>query len=194
MVRRVLYGTPGEHGVTLVELVMVLVLIGIVATFALPRLDVAHYQIDAGMQGVGTSCLAAQQLAVTRQHDVAIQFDVPRSLLRIHSDANNNGLIEPTEHVRVVSLGEGVRFGATGAPARPIGSGPVTFTKQWGGLPAVVFHRNGSASEAGGIYLTSARALRDPARQSDTRVLEIDRGTGRASWFRWKSGAWQRGF
>jgi hypothetical protein len=85
---------------------------------------------------------------------------------------------------------EGAVFGLGGAPARPMGATAVTFTKILQGLPALIFHRTGSASEAKGIYVTSGR----PGHPEDTRALEVERSTGRVSWYRYGPPSWRRGF
>jgi hypothetical protein len=71
-----------------------------------------------------------------------------------------------------------------------MGGNPINFTKQVGGMPAVVFHRDGSASEFGGFYLTFATGNR----AKDTRAVEIERATGRAVWYRYSPPSWRRIF
>ena len=130
-------------------------------------------------------------MAVTRQHDVIVMFDVPNQMLYVHEDANNNGDLDPGERRRGYPLGEQVVFGLNGATARPMGATPITFTKTYQGMPGVVFHRVGSASEAKGLYLTSLRANHP----EDTRAIEVERSTGRVSWYRFgPPSTWKRGF
>lgn len=183
-------------GFTLIEMVIVLLVIGIVVGLAAPKIDVTKFRIESAMQGVGTTLLAVERQAITQQHDVIVMFDVPNNLLRIHDDANNNGQVDPGERVRGMPLGEGIVFGRAGVTPRPapMGMGAVSFTKVVAGLPAVVFHRDGSASEAGGFYLTSNRAATGGTHLDDTRSVELERATGRASWFKYGSGGWVRAF
>lgn len=181
-------------GFTLVELVVVVVIIGIVAAFAMPRIDYAGVRIDTGMRGVATALVQSQRRAVSTQHDVIILFDTTNDVLRIIEDANNNGKEDTNERTRGLSVGEGVVFGRGGAPQHAIGAGLVTFNKKVGGLPALVFHRNGSASERGGLYLTSRRAVGNTDHMKDSRVMEVERSTGRISWYRYFQSQWKRGF
>ena len=184
----------GQDGFSLAELLLVVVIIGLLAVISLPRIDYTRFRADGGMQAVGTALLASQREAVTRQHDVAVLFDVPRRSLRVLYDANNNRIADPGERLRVVALDDHVVFGRGAASARGFGSAAVGFTRQVGGMPAVVFHRNGSASEAGGLYLTSRRAAGGTAHASDTRAVEIVRATGRPEWFLYDGHQWQRRF
>jgi prepilin-type N-terminal cleavage/methylation domain-containing protein len=181
-------------GFTLIEMLIVLVIIGLVVGLAAPKIDITKFRIESAMQGVGTTLLAVERQAITQQHDVIVMFDVPNNLLRIHDDANNNGIVDPGERVRGMPLGEGIVFGRAGVTPRPMGTAAVSFTKVVAGLPAVVFHRDGSASEAGGFYLTSYRAAGAGVHLDDTRAVELERATGRASWYKYGAGGWLRAF
>lgn len=181
-------------GFTLIEMLIVLVVIGLVVGIAAPKIDVMKFRVQSAMQGVGMILLAAERQAITQQHDVIVMFDVPNNLIRIHDDANNNGIVDPGERVRGMPLGEGIVFGRAGVTPRPIGDAPVNFTKVVAGLPAVVFHRDGSASEAGGFYLTSLRAATSGVHLDDTRSVELQRATGRASWYKYGPGGWLEAF
>lgn len=181
-------------GFTLVELMMVLVIIGVLVAFAAPKVDVQRYRIEGTVRSVGTTLMAAQQQAVGGQHDVVVAFDLGANALRVHDDRNNDGIVDVGERVRAVPLGEAVAFGRGSAPAASVGEGPVTFVRQSGGSPAVTFHRSGSASEAGGVYLTSRRALTTGGYPSDSRLVLVERSTGRASWLRYRDGSWRREF
>ena len=186
--------SPERSGFALVELVMVLVVLGIIALFALPRIDLNKYRVESAAQSIGSTFLAAQRLAITRQHDVRVVFDVAGAAFSIHEDTDNDGVVAGAERNLRHPLGEHVVFGLGGAPAAAMGPGPLTFTKTSGGSPVLVFHRNGAASEAGGFYITTDRAVNASGYPQDARAIEIDRATGRASWSRYINGGWRRVF
>jgi prepilin-type N-terminal cleavage/methylation domain-containing protein len=183
-----------RSGFTLPEVLMVVTVMGIAAAMVAPRVDLARYQVDAGMRGVATTLMLAQKEAVASQHEVLVGFDTTGRALEIHWDVNNNHVQDSAERIRRVGLADGVTFGRpTGVTARGFGSANVVFDAI-GGMPTVVFHRNGSTSESGGLYLTSVRATRAGASYpNDTRAIEFERATGRAEWFRYRS-SWLRGF
>ncbi len=188
-------GSPASSaGFTLIELVMVLTVVGLVAAIALPRVDIAQYRISGAAQTVGSTLLAAQRQALSSQHDVVVIFDQTQPALRVLDDQDNNGTADNGERLRVVPLGEQVVFGRGGAPARPMGSQAIVINKTVGGLPALTFHRNGSASEAGGFYVTSRREATSGGHPGDTRAVEVERATGRPNWYRWQDNAWVRAF
>lgn len=184
----------GSRGMTLIEMLVVVVILGILISFAMPQIDLTRYRLNTAMHSVGSTLLAAQRRAVTRQHDVIVMFDQANSLVRIHEDTDNNGNQDTGERVRNYPLGDNVVFALLGAPARPFGATAITFTQMSGGLPAVTFHRNGSASEYGGFYITSRRSQLGANRPKDQRAVEIERATGRASWFHYIPPSWSRGF
>ncbi len=184
-----------RDGFTLIEMVLVVVIVGIVAALTLPRIDYTRYRVNSSMRGLGTTLLGVQRRAVSRQHDIIVTFDVTRQAIRIHEDANNNRAVDDGERTRGIPLGEHVVIGRASTPAyAPIGPGPVALTKRVDGIPALTFHRNGSASEMGGVYLTSRRALNSSDILNDTRLVTIERATGRVSWFSHKSTGWEQGF
>lgn len=183
-----------RRGFTTVELVMVIVIIGIMVTIAAPRIDVSNYRANSAMQVLGTTILTAQRQALTQQHNIVVLFDSTNRRLRVHEDRNNNSVMDTGEHVRAVPLGEGVVFGRAGAPAFGTASDPIAFTKRLGGLPALVFHRDGSASEAGAFYVTTLRAVRSGANPNDARLVVVERSTGRATSYKYLDGAWRKAF
>ena len=180
-------------GFSLIEILMVIVLIGMVAMFAIPRLNFSGYRINSAVRGMTALVARAQRLAVTDQFNVNFLFDVPNNQVKIHEDANNNNAIDAGERVRVYPLGEGVVFGRNGAPVRQYGGTPVSFTRTQGGMPEIIFRRDGSASENGGFYITSATAL-NSSRPQDARSIEVIQATGRAEWYQYNGSAWIKKF
>ena len=169
-------------------------LIGILSSLAAPRINLDQHRVDSAARSLGLQLLTAQRAAVKSQHNVVVSFDVAEQRLRIHDDANNNGAIESGERVEYAELGEGVVFGRGAAPPHPLlGRSAVSFTRTQAGLPAVTFHRNGSAREEGGLYITSRRAATTESYSAETRALVITRATGRTSWFRFSS-SWEQEF
>ncbi|MEP7086376.1 MAG: prepilin-type N-terminal cleavage/methylation domain-containing protein [Gemmatimonadota bacterium] len=188
--------TLRKCGFTLVEMLIVVTMIGIMTGIALWRVDIARYQVNGDIQSIGTTLIASQREAIAKQHNVIVVFDTAGNRLRIVWDANNNGAFDDGEHSRMVYLGDRVRFGLGTAPAMAMGGNSVNFTdtESSTGLPAVTFYRNGSASEAGGAYITSLRSIGDPKYVNDNRAMRVERATGRAEWWHYDGTTWVRGF
>lgn len=183
-----------RSGFTLLELVVVMVIAGVVATIAVPRIDVGRVRASSAYRQVAMTLLAAQRSAVLKQHAVVLAFDTTRGLIRVHYDRNNSGVIDGGEEQTFVKLEEGVVFGRAGVPALPMGGSAITFSKRQDGLPALTFQRSGSATENGGFYLTSARAGSSARHREDNRAFEVQRATGRASLYEYAGGSWRRSF
>jgi hypothetical protein len=148
---------------------------------------------SAGRQASMT-LLAAQRLAVLRQHAIVVAVDEAHNRLRVHEDGNSNGVIDTGENVKYLQLEDAAAFGRGAAPALPLGNDAVSFVKTQNGMPAITFHRSGSAGETGVLYITSRRALAGRDHAKDSRALDISRSTGRASYFTYDGTAWRRGF
>jgi prepilin-type N-terminal cleavage/methylation domain-containing protein len=187
-----------QSGYTLIETLIVLVMIGLVAAIGLPRVNISRLQAKSSIQALGTTMLALQREAISRQHNIVVMVDTAGRQLRVLFDANNNLAIGTGERIRGIPLGDGIVFGRSGlVPPRSFGGAAVNFTttETTTSLPAVVFFRNGSAREFGGLYLTSPQALAgDPNHQNETWAMELIRATGRAEWMRWNGSTWKRGF
>jgi prepilin-type N-terminal cleavage/methylation domain-containing protein len=188
--------TVRHRGFTLVEMLIVITMIGILTGIALWRVDIAGYQVNGDIQSIGTTLIASQREAIAKQHNVIVVFDTAGNRVRVVWDANNNGALDANEHSRLVFLGDRVQFGLGTAPAMPMGAQSVNFTdtETSSGLPCVNFYRNGSASEAGGAYITSRRAIGDPKYVNDNRAMRVERATGRAEWWHYSGATWVRGF
>jgi type II secretory pathway pseudopilin PulG len=176
----------------MIELLTVLVVLGVLASMAGPRIDFQYYAVNGAEQAVSSTLLRAQRQAVQEQHPVVIAFDAAADALRIHDDINGNLQVDPGEGVQFEHLADGVAIARGSAPSIFPTDADVTFAMKQDGLPAVVFYRNGSVSEEGGFYLASASSLTDPAKKPHTRAARIQRATGRAEWLRYVGSEWER--
>lgn len=194
-----LHGRRGRRGFTSLELLVVITIVSVVAAIAINQVDLYRLQANSAVQAVSTTMVAAQRESLTRQHDIILTFDSFTRSMRLTWDVDNDGEIDAGERSRAVPLDTRIAFGRGAAPARAMGTNPINFNRVVNGLPALIFHRNGSASGVGGFYLTTTRALAGAAAGSskhanDTRAVEIVRATGRTEWYRYDGSSWIRGF
>jgi Tfp pilus assembly protein FimT len=182
---------------TLVELLLVVIIMSIVTGLAIPRLNIEGYKVSSAVRGVTASLSYAQRLAVSLQHDVRVSFDAPNRRLRMHEDANNDGVMDINERITYTNLEDGVTFGRGTAPAITYTdglSGPLTFnfTQTQTGLPLVVFRRDGTVSESGGFYLNTIKSIAEGTTRS-VRAGEMIRSSGRVIWYSYATSSWVRG-
>lgn len=180
----------GTGGFTLVEVLIAVAVFGILAGIAYPALSPGRSQLDASLGSLGSTIMRAQRLAVTRQHDVAVTFRVDRGTWVMHEDADNDGSIDSGERTVARSLGDGVVYGQRDAADHAVGGGPVTFDSRDYGDPTIVFHRSGSASEEGGIYVAATRGGGESA-TGRVGLLTVDRATGRTTRRVYRGGTWE---
>ncbi len=185
---------PSRAGLTIIELMMVIVLMGLVLGIALPRVNIEGARVNATIRSLTAAMSVAQRVAVTGQHNVIVALDSASGRIRVHSDDNNNGVIDAGERVTSTPLGEGVVFGRGAVPALTFTTGAVgnstfNFTRTSSGYPAVTFRRDGSASENGGFYRTTVRGAASGNTQW-SRAAEVIRSSGRVLWYIYASGAW----
>jgi len=188
-------GGGSEAAFTIVEMLMVIALIGLVAAFAVPKLNFSAYRVNGAVRGTVGLLARAERLAVTDQSNVNVLFDVANNAIKIHEDANNDNVMDPGERVRSYPLGEGVVYGRAGAPVRLYTGTPTSFSRTQGGMPEVIFRRDGSASENGGFYITTATALNaNGSRPQDARSIELIQSTGRIEWYQYNGSTWIKKF
>lgn len=166
---------------TLLEMLVVIVMIGILSAIAMSRLDWTRYRADAAGRGVMAELATTQRLALSLQSDMRITFP-DSTRMKILEDANNDGAAGGGERVRYVVLDNNFSFGKASAPDVPSPEDATTITN-------VAFHRDGSADKSGTLYLHGPGA--DPACKH-CRAVAISRATGRVVWYSYASGSWKR--
>ena len=179
-----------QRGFSLVEMMIVVAMVGLVVTFALPKLNYGAFRVNSAVRGTAGLLARAQRMAVTEQNNVNVLFDVAHQAIKIHEDVNDNNQIDAGERVRSYPLGELVVFGTGGAPTRQYAPAPISFTRTQGGTLEIIFRRDGSASENGGFYLTQQNSTS----AAYARSIEVIQATGRTEWYQYSGSAWVKKF
>lgn len=182
---RALPSTRPRRGYTLLEMLAVVTIIAITTGIALPRVNVAAYRADANANIVRGALQTAQRLAVTRQSDIIVGFDVTSGVVRVLEDRNNNQRTDAGERLVRYAMDNTARFvlPPTSVPVTMGGTGSVvalsTQLVTIDGLPSVVFHRNGAASRNAEIYMVSTQRA-----TNEYRAVLVTQATGRTDAFR----------
>jgi type II secretory pathway pseudopilin PulG len=171
-------------------MLFVLIIVGVMVTMMTPLFQPGRWRADTAAQEMAMTLNATQRLAVLRQHDIRVTFKTDDRTLEVLHDADNDGTVDTGEEVRVIELPETIGFGMAGVPAVGPGTGPITFRTSTDEDPVLTFHRNGSASTSGYIYL---RPLVGSVSESayGVRALGIERATGEIRCFSYRTGTWE---
>ena len=171
----------GTRGVTLLELLVVIVMIGILSAVAMSKLDWKRYQADAAGRGMMGELSSTQRVALSLQSNMRITFPDSTRMM-ILEDANNDGNAGGGERVRYVVLDNNFYFGKASAPSVPAPEDGSTFS-------TMTFHRDGSADKSATLYIHGPGA---DAACKHCRAVAISRATGRVVWYSYASGSWKR--
>ncbi|MCC7053735.1 MAG: type II secretion system protein [Gemmatimonadaceae bacterium] len=177
-----------RSGFSMIELVTTLIIMGVVALMAVPKIDLSRMRSDAGLRQMMTVFVQAQRTALTKQYNVIVSVDVSTGRLRVVEDKNNSNVFDTGDRSYWVALDQGVKF--TTSPAALDGlSGTTAFAKPkvLDGYPSLIFRRNGAASSDAAFFI-SAR----PSDAGASRAVYVTQSTGRADGYKYSSTGWIR--
>lgn len=171
-------------GFTLVEILLVVSLIGIFAGWAVTRVNLGGYRIDAASRMVQNVIIGAQQTAITRATDVTLRFD--RQNHRVETRFQFNG----SERVVTRPLPEGARFlipaESVDGAAADFASGPGVETSGLTHVRDVRIAPNGTVPRGDFVvYLGTVST-----RPNDLRALAVRGATTRVTFWTHNGGAW----
>ena len=172
-------------------MILVFVLVGILASLAIPIVNAPGFRADAEARNTRTVLEMAQRLAITHQYNVVVSFDTIKMRIRVLEDTNNNSAADAGERVTWHGFEYGMKFatppanvGLNGTTANYSIAGTNLISVS--GMPSIVFLRSGSASTDAQIYLTSPRPYTD-----DYRGISVTQSTGRTTYSRYLHLLWR---
>jgi prepilin-type N-terminal cleavage/methylation domain-containing protein len=177
-----------RRGFSMIEMLTTLIIMGIVAAMAVPKMDLAHMKSDAALRQVTTFFVQAQRTALTKQYNVIVSIDVPNNRLRLVEDRNNSSTIDAGDRSMWMALEPGTQFIASPLVLDGLsGTFATTRAKTVDGYPSIIFKRNGAASSDAAIFFTGK--VTDVG---SIRAVEITQSTGRADPYKYTGSSWVR--
>ena len=180
-----------RRGVTIIELVMVMIILGTVAAIAAPRINMNAYRADAAARAVRGALQIAQRSAITRQSNVLVTFDSTNRRITLLEDTNDNGVADAGERLTNKPLEEKVRFIAP-TMGKVAGGATTTFAvgsslQFVSSMPRITMRRDGSSSSDVEIYLTVRANV-----VKEFRAITVDPSIGKTELYRYTGTAWSR--
>lgn len=174
-------GGRARDGVTLLEMMIALVMVGILTGIAASRLDWVKYRADSTARGVLTDLANAQRLAVSLQANIRVSIPDPARML-ILEDLDDDGSAGVSERVRSLPLDNGFTYAKGNGGDTP---SPTDATE----LSVLTFRRDGSANRSGTFYLSGPGA---DSTCHHCRAVTVTRATGRVVLYSHATGSWKR--
>jgi hypothetical protein len=164
-------------------------IMAVLTAIAIPRINTKSFKQDSGARITRSTLQIAGRLAVAKQFDVIVSFDLSRNMIRIVEDRDNNAAADAGESVQWRALEDGAVFetpmvpGLSGAIASPVNGSNLTTVD---GMPSLIFRRNGAASSDLELYIGGGRA-----HAGDLRAITVLQSTGRVGWYRHAQNGWK---
>jgi prepilin-type N-terminal cleavage/methylation domain-containing protein len=190
-----------RRGVTLIELILVVVIAGIAAAMAIPHVNYTGFRMNQNADAIRFGLQRAQALAISKQHNVIVSLYAARNQLWVIEDNNDDLAYDAGDRRTVISLQAGAKLltsppaaltttgcSGNGASAAMTGAqltGTISGTSTSG--PAIVFRPDGAASSDAEIYITSARNW-----PGDVRAVCVLQSTGHVDWYKYLGSTWTR--
>jgi prepilin-type N-terminal cleavage/methylation domain-containing protein len=171
-----------RRGITLIEMLVVIILVGILTAITAAKLDWTRYQAESVGRILVADLSQAQRTAVSLQSNVRVTV-LSASLIQIHEDANNNNAVDGNERVIQRAIEPGFALGKGSMSSLPAPADPTELT-------TVTFRRDGTASRSGSIYVSNGTTT-SPCKYC--RAVAITRATGRVVSYSHARGSWVRG-
>ncbi len=177
--------TPRRRGFTLIEILLVIILIGIFATWAVTRVNLGGFKMDAAARMLQNVIIGAQQTAITRSTEVTLRFD------RQNSEVQVRFMQDGSQRVVTRPLPDGADFyipvtGIKGTASDFVGEAGVETAGGTTYIRDVKIAANGTVPRGDVvIYLGTSSA-----RPQDQRALAVKGATMRTTLWSYNSGSW----
>jgi prepilin-type N-terminal cleavage/methylation domain-containing protein len=180
----------GEHGYSLIEVMIVMALIGIVSAMAVPVSSefLQQRKADSGIVSAMAAVTAARDRAVAERRNIQLSFVAPRTI-RLSRVEVPGGALTP---VQDFTLDNGQIFSKfADVPDTPDKFGNADVQSFTGTLP-VMFTSDGSLIDANGDVVNGSIFISMPNQVSTARAVTIFGTTGLTKAWKWRGTKWMQ--
>jgi prepilin-type N-terminal cleavage/methylation domain-containing protein len=144
-----------KQGMTLIELLITIAVIGILASAAIPNYSSwkEKYEINGETKKVYFDLLLAHSTAISNNHNVLVTFNSINHSYKVHGDKNSDGQEDAGENIKNVKLENNMQFNFIVGVFDPDGNlvtSAISFANE---TPPIIFDSRGQASTSGYVYL-----------------------------------------
>ncbi len=176
-----------DRGMTLVELIVIMLIVGILIAVAIPNISAwrKNYQIRAESERVYMDLILARSTAIKNNNNVIVTFNSANDSYTILDDTNSNGSADSGENLKTINLENLVEFGFYGSSIQDMENNTITDSVSMGTNDVVVFNQRGQSNISGSLYLIHKD---DAGKTNDQlRGISVVQGTGAAELWKYNS-------
>ena len=181
-----------EQGYTLIEIMIVLLLIGLISSMAVPVSSYFLQQSKADSASVfaSTAVDSARDVAVAQRRNVLLTFVMPNKLRVERQDINAVGVVTGTTVLSTYTLEAGQEFKLfPGQIDTPDGFGAATAT-QFSGTGPYMFTSEGSLVDSNGDISNGTIFMAIPNQPETARAVTVFGVTGLTRTWKWRGQKW----
>jgi len=185
-------GRTDEQGFSLIEIMIVLVLIGLVSSMAVPVSSYLLQQSKADSASVfaSTALDSARDQAVAQRRNIVLTFMMPNRLRLDRQDINTVGVVTGTTALATYTLEAGQEFMLfPGQQDTPDGFGAgdsIAFS----GTGPFMFTSDGSLVDSNGDISNGTIFLANPEQPDTARAITVFGVTGLTRTWKWRGLKW----
>jgi prepilin-type N-terminal cleavage/methylation domain-containing protein len=185
-------GRTDERGYTLIEIMIVLLLIGLISSMAVPVSSYFLQQSKADSASVfaSTAVDSARDVAVAQRRNVLLTFVMPNKLRVERQDINSVGVVTGTTVLNTYTLEAGQEFKLfPGQRDTPDGFGAGSAT-QFSGTGPYMFTSEGSLVDSNGDISNGTIFMAIPNQPETARAVTVFGVTGLTRTWKWRGQKW----
>lgn len=185
-------GRDSQRGFSLIEMMIVMVIVGLVASMAVPVSShfLRESKADSATIFASTAIDSARDLAVAQRRNILLTFIMPNKLRLDREDINSVGVVTGTTTLSTYTLEAGQEFTIfPGQIDTPDGFGAGSATA-FSGTGPFMFTSDGSLVDSNGDISNGTIFMANPEQEETARAVTVFGVTGLTRTWKWRGQKW----